>query len=284
MPPIQAPFAASRPVETPAIQAVPLGSPLAVPEGVGFLDGIQRYAVEGRFGLVPLVRGYVAAAVLRRVDGRLKTDDADHDEFLVVRSALLTAEQRAALAAVGLPVHSCDGHERLHPLLEVHRAALVVETRREAIERTLAQRYRVAHPEDWLVVDGSLEGAPDDPRTLGIVKSHETQFLDGRDLEVALTLPAGHRSSVFARTVGRRREVYTWYLRLWPWSEHDLLHGLVRVERAADERTVREATAVSRWLLAERSPLAAPDARWDRLLYPIAQVEAYLRAQLGGFW
>jgi hypothetical protein len=78
--------------------------------------------------------------------------------------------------------------------------------------------------------------------------------------------------------------VYTWYLRLWPWDEHDLLYGLVRIERPPAEEVVAQATAVSRWLLAERAPLAAPDERWDRLVYPVRQVEAYLQARAGGWW
>ncbi len=119
---------------------------------------------------------------------------------------------------------------------------------------------------------------------MGLVKSHETQFLDGADLEVALTLPVGHRTSVFARTVGERATVHTWYLRLWPWEDHELLHGLVRIERPPSPRGVDEATTVSRWLLAERAPLSAPDGRWDRLVYPIQQVEMYLRALAGGWW
>jgi hypothetical protein len=57
----------------------------------------------------------------------------------------------------------------------------------------------------------------------------------------------------------------------------------VRLERPAADGVVEEATAVSRWLLAERAPIAAPDERWDRLLYPIRQVEEYLRARAGGW-
>ena len=121
------------------------------------------------------------------------------------------------------------------------------------------------------------------PTVLGLVKSHETQFLEGADLEAALTLPEGHRTSVFQPSTGGRSAVFSWYLRLWPWDQQDLLHGLVRVERPPDERSVSEATAVSRWLLAERAPLSAPDGRWDRLIYPIQQVETYLRAQAGGW-
>jgi len=36
---------------------------------------------------------------------------------------------------------------------------------------------------------------------------------------------------------------------------------------------------VSAWLVDERAPLATPDRRWDRLLYPIHDVETYLRVR-----
>ena len=38
------------------------------------------------------------------------------------------------------------------------------------------------------------------------------------------------------------------------------------------------ADEVSRWLLAESSPLAAPDPRWDRMAYGIRSAEEFLRA------
>ena len=76
-----------------------------------------------------------------------------------------------------------------------------------------------------------------------------------------------------------RTEVYSWYLRLWPWEGNDLLYGLLRVEARADAETIRRATELSGWLWAERAPLATPAARWDRLLYPLRDVEEYLNAR-----
>ncbi len=73
--------------------------------------------------------------------------------------------------------------------------------------------------------------------------------------------------------------MYSWYLRLWPWEGNDLLYGLLRIEARADAATIAGASAVSGWLLGERAPIATPDARWDRLLYPIHDVETYLKAR-----
>ena len=287
-PPIPAPFAASRPVEEETIRACDVGGPGSPPPRVAFLDGIQRYAVEGRLGLVPVLRGYVAAAVLQREAGGLRPVASAAEEFLVVPKARLTDVQRQGLREVGLPVRDCSESERAHPILDVQLAAKVVETRRAAAENRLAADFVGRYPDEWLVVDGSITDLHTvldrGPRLVGLIKSHETQFLDGADLEAALTLPAGHRTSVFARLKGTRAVAYTWYLRLWEWEEQGLLHGLVRVERPARPESVLDATVVSRWLLAERAPLAGGDARWDRLLYPVQQVETYLRAQAGGWW
>lgn len=287
-PPIPSPFGSAEPVEHDRLRAIPVGPAEAAPAGIAFLDGIQRYAVEGRFGLVPVVRGYVAAAVLRREAGALRAARHGTEEFLAVPLGRLTGEQRTALDAVGVDVDDVEAAERSHPILDVQLAAKVVERRRERLERRLALGYLDDPRAGWLVVDGALGGLADAlepaPRLLGLIKSHETQFLEEADLEIALTLPAGHRTSVFSRTVGKRGVVHTWYLRMWPWEQHDVLHGLVRLERPPGADVVGDATAVSRWILAERAPLSAPDGRWDRLIYPIQQVETYLRAHAGGWW
>ena len=214
--------------------------------------------------------------------------DEESEEFVVIPVGRLTAAQRREIEDAGLPIHDCTESERSHPILDVQLAAKVVEDHRESVELRVARRHLAVSSGEWLVLDGSIAGLGESlegqSRVLGVIKSHETQFLAGHDLEAALTLPAGHRTSVFSRSAGRRAAVYTWYLRLWPWEQHELLHGLVRVERPATAESVADATAVSRWLMAERAPLAAPDGRWDRLLYPIRQVETYLRAQAGGWW
>jgi hypothetical protein len=287
-PPVPAPFATASFVEERGILAHDVGGPIDPPERVAFLDGIQRYAVEGRVGLIPVVRGYVAAAVLERAAGALRPIQVEAEEFLVVPESRLTLSQRTAFEETGLPLVDASEADRAHPILDVQLAAKVVEARRADLEVRLAERFVERYPDEWLVLDGSITDLARlldrGPRVVGLIKSHETQFLEGQDLETALTLPEGYRSSVFARGGGARTTVYTWYLRLWPWEEQELLHGLVRVERPARPESLAGATWVSRWLLAERAPLAVRDARWDRLLYPVQQVETYLRAQAGGWW
>ena len=158
-----------------------------------------------------------------------------------------------------------------------------MERARVAQEQALGERYaRSLGESEWLVVDGVLSESAilaGHPRALGVIKSHAAQYFEGDALRRALTLPALHRSSVFRPRGRARHEVYSWYLRLWPWEGNDLLFGLLRIEARAAAATVAAASATSAWLVRERAPVSTPDARWDRLLYPIHDVETYLRAR-----
>ena len=283
--PVQQPFATARVVEGERLTAVPVGAAAAAPDGVGFADGTQRWSVEGHFGLVPVVRAEVAAAVLVRARGALTCAVRRVEEFLVVPAGRLRPAQREAVDHVGLPVRESAAGPRPHPLVDRFAAAQVIERRREALEREVCTTF-LAERDDPLIVDGGVRGLRDAPgaaRAIGVVKHHETQFLDGPDLEVALTLPEGARSSVFTRELDGGGTTFSWYLRLWPWTDEDLLHGLTRVERLALDGVPADADRVSRWLLAERAPIAGRDPRWDRLLYPLHEVETLLRAQAGGW-
>ena len=63
---------------------------------------------------------------------------------------------------------------------------------------------------------------------------------------------------------------------------HDPLWGLVRIEiahpKAGDRAVTERADQISRWVLAEVSPLALPDARWDKMVYGVRDCEEFLRA------
>ena len=58
--------------------------------------------------------------------------------------------------------------------------------------------------------------------------------------------------------------------------------GLVRVEVAVPEGGVAEVTRradqVSLWVLAEATPVALPDGRWDKMVYGVRDCEEVLRA------
>jgi hypothetical protein len=72
--------------------------------------------------------------------------------------------------------------------------------------------------------------------------------------------------------------VMSWYLRLRDAKGHDPMWGLVRVEVAESERPTERADEISTWVMAETSPLALPDGRWDKMAYGVRDCEEFLRA------
>ncbi len=284
--PLPNPFGSATPVEHHILHAIDVGAQRPAPAGTAFMDGIQRYSVVGRFGVTPVVRGYVAAAVMSRQRDALAVELHYSEEMVVAPLDRMSDRQCDLLRQTGMPLYDSGETDRDHPILDVHLAAIVVQRRREETEARAAREFLQRSRAGWLVVDGSISGLAGEShaaRVLGLIKSHDTQFLQGNDLTTALTLPMGCRSSVFSRGSRVRGDVHTWYLRLWPWEDHDLLHGLIRLERSPVDRPGPEATEISGWMLSERAPLSTPDGRWDRLIYPIRQVEAYLETQVGGW-
>ncbi|HLB53726.1 MAG TPA: hypothetical protein VJK71_01290 [Gemmatimonadales bacterium] len=254
-----------------------LGPPEAWPGPVAFLDGIQRYVVLAYAGTMPVVGADVAAAVRERNGREARTVISERRRLLIGRPEALAL---AAAALPGIRTVALAAEEPSHPLRDLELARAVVDRARGEVELSVGNAYRrgASH---WLVVDGSLAESPvwtADPRMIGVAKSHATLPFGGPDLVTYLHLPAGHRSSVFRPASRHRAPVYAWGLRLWDWAGRDLFFGLVRVEAAPTEESLRLADSISRWLLAERAPVSA-DARWDRLLYGIHGVEEYLRAQ-----
>lgn len=259
------------------IAGSPVGDPNECPGPIAFLDGTQRYEIVGYAGVTPIVHATIAAAVMVRVDRQLKVF-ARHERRLVVsREAVLDTLQAEleGAAAVAIPDRNAP-----HVVADLQLASREVDKYRGHLEVEAGIAFR-AESDAWLVVDGSLGDSREwanDPRMIGVCKSHATLPFDGADLEAYLRIAPGHRSPVFQPKGHRYFPVYSWALRLRPWEGKDLLHGLVRLEAAPTPATVDSADLISRWLLAERSPVSMPDPRWDRLLYGIRSVEQYLRA------
>jgi hypothetical protein len=254
------------------------------PGPVAFLDGIQQWRVVGYDGVVPIAVAYVAAAVRRRgPDRRLVTTARAERELVIAPPGVFSPERRRTIEAAGLEVASPADFPVGQPGRMLEATRREVHRARQALERIVGERaVSEMDAQEWLVVDGQLAvSAPlaRHPRTLGVIKSHGAQFLEGRHLERALTLPAAHRTSVFRVLGGHgRTAVDSWYLRLWPWEGNDLHYGLLRIEACAEATPAGRAAALSGWLLRERAPLVSRDARTDRLLYPIHDVETYLRS------
>jgi hypothetical protein len=266
----------ARLVEGGRLESFPVGAAERWPDSLAFLDGVQRTELLAYDGHSPIVVATIAAAVRERTERRLHTV-LEERRFLVLARPDALAVAGDALEGfdpVALPDED-DGH----PSIDLILAARAVDRERGALEIGLGLRYR-ARSRGWLIVDGGLTESPDlsrDPFMVGVVKSHASLPFEGADLDRYLRLPHAHRSSIFVPATRSLTPVYSWALRLWAWEGRDLFHGLVRVETAPG-CTGAQADQLSRWLLSERAPLSAPDGRWDRLLYGVHSVEAYLRA------
>jgi len=268
----------ARLLEGAALKHVPVGTPEAWAGPVAFLDGIQRSSLVAYAGATPVVVAEIAAAVRERCGAALATVVEERRVVAIARPAALAL---AGDALEGLATIALPEEEPPHPVRDLFEVRRAVDRARGALELTVADRFR-ARSDGWLVVDGALSESPRwaaDPRILGVAKSHATLPFEGEALERYLRLPPGHRTSVFAPESRSVAPVSAWALRLWPWEGRDLFHGLVRVEVAPVNGTPAAADRLSRFLLAERSPISTPDPRWDRLLYGIHSVEQYLRAR-----
>lgn len=279
----------ARVIEGSQLSAIDVGA--AEPSAFNaFLDGIQRAEVKLYHESVPIVYAYGAAVIRERHERRLRTLRMRGAELVVEREALFFPSEyvpRDYLHDIGLTDEQLvdttpAGSEPLPlfpPLLHA-RAAHHVNRWRESLERELAGRWCTA-PAGWLLVDGSLTVSPDVSAcecAVGLIKSHRTRFFDGEDARVILALEPGQRSSVFEPATRSFTPVRSWYLRLRAAERRDVFWGLVRVEVALSHDP-SSANQISRWLLAETAPLSLPDGRWDRLLYPIHDCEAFLRAR-----
>ena len=258
----------------PPLRHVAVGAPERWNEDVAFLDGTQHAELIGYVGTLAVIGAVVRAAVRLRHERKLG--------LAVERCRRLVVARREALAAFGdLPT----GYEPVvmdeavepHPIRDAQSARGLVERARAGLEIDVARAFRAGHA-SWLIVDGSLSASPDwtaDPRMIGVVKSHAMLPFTGDELETYLTLPQGHRTSLFRPESRRVTPLYSWALRLHEFAGRDVFHGLVRVEAPATEATRAGADTISRYLLAERAPLSN-DPRADRLLYGIHDVERYL--------
>jgi hypothetical protein len=250
-----------------------------------FLDGIEFTRVCGYVGTVPLVHGYVAAVIRRRIERAFATWDVIEKEVLAFPHELLDPGRLLDLGLPGDALLNSEGDAMdLHPIRLAENGRTAVKFHRAAIERRLAKRWAEAGPHGgWMLVDGGLAVEPSllrSGRAVGLVKSHRTQFLDPAAMSEVLAMGHGMRSSAFKPVRPAVGEVYSWYLRLRAPGFHDIYWGLARIEGRATDETLDVADDVSRWLLAETTPLALPDPRWHVMLYPIRDCEQYLRARM----
>lgn len=255
-----------------------------------FLDGTQRSRVAMYVGANPVVHGTVAAVVRERLDRRMQTWGTPLAQSRVyVPRAMVSSTTWSVLRGEFGPslIDTTDGEADVssHPLALRDAAIHRVQAHREAVEQQLAEQW-CTQESGALFVDGGISGSErvaQSSSAVGVVKSHRTLYAEGDSLGVVLSLNVGERSSVFRITSSKRTTVASWYLRLRDSAGRDPMWGLVRAEMPLPDaegmaRITELADERSRWILAEVSPLALPDARWDKMVYGVRDCEEFLRA------
>jgi hypothetical protein len=259
-----------------------------------FLDGVQESRAAMYADGVPIVHGRVGAVIRAREERRLTTWIRPlMQSSLYAPRRLLSPAVWSAIRGLDLTTVDTGVDEGLpevaHPYELVRRAIHAVQRDRERLERELAERWCAA-ARSPLYVDGGLprgERSATSPWCVGVVKSHHTLYAADAGLRTVLALPEGSRSSVFHVEPSWGSSVASWYLRLRDPQGRDPMWGLVRVEIAltpdltTSQVLSARAEQVSRWIMAERSPLSLPDSRWPGLAYGIRDCEEYLRAVSG---
>jgi hypothetical protein len=255
-----------------------------------FLDGAQKVQVMGDHDGIPIVYGTVSAAVRIRVDRRMVTwgglpPSVQRRFFLPLRYLPALSGVRPTIAGSQLEIvdtskaNKAGSFPIMHPTALLDSAFRAVNELREQLEHRFAQAW-CASEQAPLFIDGGISGIPDasSSRAVGVVKSHRTLFAEGDALRTVFRLSKGERSSVFRVSPRSRTMVYSWYLRVRDVKHHDAMWGLVRVEIAKCDDAAERAEEISRWIIAEMSPLSLPDGRWDKMAYGIRDCEEFLRA------
>ncbi len=280
-----------------------------------FLDGVQSSREIGRIEMSPVIVSTVAAAIVNRCERRfsrmpLESPPVVVQAVILPRSAgdagveafweLLLAAGFSELAPDEIPtsphlvLDSAEYIDEQDPSDYVgmrERARGRVRSLRERLEGGTLGMWeledQVLDSDDWIAVDGQLQDLPgSNRRAVGLIKSVARPEFVGKDVAMLLDLEPGMRTTSFVpdwqlrRSPGDHRT--SWYLRMWPPQRGaDALGSLMRVEAARDTEP-EQVDEISRWILAERAPLAKPDPRWPAMIYPIRYVEKILKPLVQG--
>jgi hypothetical protein len=280
-----------------------------------FLDGVQSSREIGRIEMSPVVVATVAAAIVNRCERRFSRMPLENPP-VVVQAVILPRSNGDPSVGAFWDLLLAAGFSELGPdevpssphlvldsaeyiagadpsdYVGMRESARVrIRSLRERLEGGILGMWelddQVLDSDDWIAVDGQLQDLPgSNRRAVGLIKSVARPEFVGRDVSMLLDLEPGMRTTSFVpdwqlrRSPGDHRT--SWYLRMWPPQRGaDALGSLMRVEAARDTGP-DQVDEISRWILAERAPLAKPDPRWPAMIYPIRYVEKILKPLVQG--
>ena len=281
-----------------------------------FLDGVQSSREIGRIEMGPVVVATVAAAIINRCDRRfsrmpLESPPVVVQAVILPRSAgdekvkafwdLLVAAGFSELAPDEVPssphlvLDSAEYVVDADPSDYVgmrEMARVRVRALRERLEGGMLRQWELddrtlEDADAWIAVDGQLRDIREsNRRAIGLIKSVARPEFVGKDVGMLLDLVPGMRTTSFVPDWQLRRDQSerrtSWYLRMWPPQRGaDALSSLMRIEAPRDTGP-EQIDEISRWVLAERTPLAKPDPRWPAMIYPIHYVEKILKPLVQG--
>jgi hypothetical protein len=303
-------------LETPPGPRDP-GSPDGSSKLCYFLDGVQSTREIGRIGAIPIIVTTVAATIINRCDRRFSRMKFEGGPPTVVRAVILpysvgdegVRSLWGELSGAGLSGLGPDEVPHCPDLLLDsteyadapdssdyvglrERAMVRVRALRERLETELLRRWEnddrvLDKGTDWIAVDGQLRDIREsNRRAIGLIKSVARPEFTGEDVGMLLDLDAGKRTTSFVPDWQLRRDLSerrtSWYMRMWPPQRgSDALGSLMRIE-APRETSADEVDEITRWIMAEKAPLAKPDSRWPAMIYPIQYVEKVLKPTVQG--
>jgi hypothetical protein len=281
-----------------------------------FLDGVQSSREIGRIEMSPVVVATAAAAIVNRCDRRFSrmplespptvvqavilprsAGDAGVDTFweLLLEAGFSELGPDEVPSSPHLVLDSAQYMAETDPSDYVgmrEMARVRVRALRERLEGGMLRTWELddrtlENPDAWIAVDGQLKDIREsNRRAIGLIKSVARPEFVGKDVGMLLDLEPGMRTTSFVPDWQLRRDPSerrtSWYLRVWPPQRGaDSLGSLMRVEAPRDTAP-DQIDEISRWILAERAPLAKPDPRWPAMIYPIHYVEKILKPLVQG--
>ncbi len=262
-----------------------------------FEDGIQRTLYIGHL----ITNGYhipvhyctAAAVILKRVDGRFRfVEDLfrKREILLVSKSNVPVPSSIDELSRGGIEV--VDTGATGKNFNDLCRAAQYQsKDERLALEKIVIEKWAEGFDDgSFLVIDGTLINLRSEQavsKCVGVSKEVVERYFELQNHKKIYGLGIGQRSWVFRFKTAEQdqrlgaRDRLSWYLRIRDTKGRHPEFGLLRCElsKSHADHCAELADQISQSLFAERYPIAFPDPRWDRLLYPIRQCEQYLRSR-----
>lgn len=259
-----------------------------------FLDGTERKKIIFYYRSIPVIYGCVGAAIIQRTEKRLHScgmEKFNESFYLPLKTYTDSPKhyfdsdeiKELGKNIINIGEKNKEGEYIKLPAEFIQAAHGKIQTQRGEIESSLALEWQSKnYADDWLFIDGRIEGKISGKNIVGIIKSHQATYFDYEDQYKIYTMEKGQRSSVFqpADKNGKKENIFTWYLRLHYDKRNGVNDfGIIRVEIPANENLLSHVDEISSWILLETKPVGFPASRWDRMIYPIKYCEDYLKSK-----